>query len=116
MKPDPTNPQMLLHLEGAALFIGSLVLYAELGVSWWLFVLLFLAPDLSLLAYLGRDKRLAAMDLSREDVERLIADRAAARAERDWTRADTIRDRLTELGIAVMDRADGGVEWRVRLD
>jgi len=63
-----------------------------------------------------KDKRLAAMELSRESVEQLIADRATARAERDWARADTIRDRLTQLGIAVMDRPDGEVEWRVRLD
>jgi hypothetical protein len=61
MRHDPTSPQVLLHLEGAALLVGSLVLYGELGVSWWLFVLLFLAPDLALLAYLGKDKRLAAM-------------------------------------------------------
>ncbi|MBW1878832.1 MAG: cysteine--tRNA ligase [Deltaproteobacteria bacterium] len=62
-----------------------------------------------------KDKRLAAMGLSRDEVERLIADRATARAERDWGRADSIRAQLTDLGIAVMDRARGEVEWRVRL-
>jgi hypothetical protein len=29
----------------------ALLLYRELGQSWWLFVLLFLAPDLSLFGY-----------------------------------------------------------------
>ena len=61
MRHDPTSPLILLRLEGAALLIGSLVLYAELGISWWLFVLLFLVPDIALLAYLGPDRRLAAI-------------------------------------------------------
>jgi cysteinyl-tRNA synthetase len=61
-------------------------------------------------------KCLADMDLSRDEVERLIADRSAARADKDWARADTIRDQLSTLGIVVMDRAGGEVEWKVRLD
>nr|WP_238350756.1 cysteine--tRNA ligase [Kribbella shirazensis] len=40
-------------------------------------------------------------------VERLVADREAARAARDWSRADAIRAELTELGIQVTDTADG---------
>lgn len=50
---DPTNPGIVLRLEGIALFVVMLLLYRELGLSWWLFVLLFLLPDLSILAYLA---------------------------------------------------------------
>ena len=52
-KKDPTNPGIVLRLEGFALFVVMLLLYRELGLSWWLLVLLFLLPDLSMLAYLA---------------------------------------------------------------
>lgn len=35
----------------------SAILYAQTGASWWLFAALWLAPDLSMLAYLGRPCR-----------------------------------------------------------
>jgi cysteinyl-tRNA synthetase len=44
-------------------------------------------------------------------VEVLIAERAAARAARDWTRADAIRVELAGLGVEVMDTA-GGASWK----
>jgi hypothetical protein len=47
------TPRLLLRLEGLAAAIGALVLYARAGGSWWLFVLLILAPDLSILGYLA---------------------------------------------------------------
>ena len=43
----------LLRLEGLALFLGMVLLYAVWGGSWLVFALLFLAPDLSFLAYLA---------------------------------------------------------------
>ncbi len=43
----------LLRLEGLTLFAGMVLLYAVWGGSWWLFATLFLAPDLSFLAYLS---------------------------------------------------------------
>jgi Domain of unknown function (DUF4260) len=42
----------LLRLEGLALFAGITLLYAFWGGRWWLYVVLFLAPDLSFLGYL----------------------------------------------------------------
>jgi len=46
-------PRIVLRAEGAALLIIAAILYARVGESWWLFSSLFLAPDLSLLGYLG---------------------------------------------------------------
>ena len=43
----------LLRLEGFAAFAGSLTFYAHAGFSWPAFALLFLTPDLSMLAYLA---------------------------------------------------------------
>lgn len=42
-----------------------------------------------------------------DDVRRLVDERAAARADRDWSRADALRDRLAELGWEVQDTASG---------
>lgn len=47
------NMQTLVKLEGAALFGFSLFLFSRLEVAWWWYPLLFLAPDLSMLGYLG---------------------------------------------------------------
>jgi Domain of unknown function (DUF4260) len=42
----------VLQAEGLALLVGAMVAYHWLGNSWWMFAVLFLAPDLSFLAYL----------------------------------------------------------------
>jgi len=45
------------------------------------------------------------------EVERLIEERLAARAARDFARADAIRDELKTRGIILEDRPDG-TRWR----
>jgi hypothetical protein len=45
--------KILLHLEGAAALVASVVAYGELGDSWGKFFLLFLTPDLAMLGYLA---------------------------------------------------------------
>lgn len=42
----------LLRAEGAGLFIGAIALFSLTETSWWLAAIFFLAPDLSLLAFL----------------------------------------------------------------
>lgn len=44
----------ILRAEGGALLLASVLAFNALGnVSWWLFAILFLAPDLSFLGYLA---------------------------------------------------------------
>ncbi|HET7493943.1 MAG TPA: cysteine--tRNA ligase [Candidatus Limnocylindrales bacterium] len=45
------------------------------------------------------------------DVQRLLDERANARARRDWTASDGLRDALAERGIVVEDTVDGQ-RWR----
>ena len=45
-------PSLILRLEGAALFLGAAFFYWRFEGSWLWFAVLFLAPDLSFLAYL----------------------------------------------------------------
>ncbi|MRL68268.1 cysteine--tRNA ligase [Brevundimonas sp. SPF441] len=47
------------------------------------------------------------------EVEALLEQRAAARAEKNWPEADRIRDRLNALNVVVMDGPDGAT-WRVK--
>ena len=46
-----------------------------------------------------------------EEVEALIEERCQARAEKNWARADEIRNKLSELGITLEDTPQG-VKWR----
>ncbi|MHC4909422.1 MAG: cysteine--tRNA ligase [Planctomycetota bacterium] len=66
------------------------------------------------------DSVLGVLDLEREVVlegdeaawvEERIAARNAARADKDWARADAIRDELLERGIEIKDGAEG-TTWR----
>jgi hypothetical protein len=43
----------LLRLEGLTLLAGMTLLYGLWGGPWWLYAVLFLAPDLSFLGYLA---------------------------------------------------------------
>ena len=46
------------------------------------------------------------------EVERLIAERQAARQRRDFATSDRIRKELADRGIIVEDSRDGGVRWK----
>jgi cysteinyl-tRNA synthetase len=62
-----------------------------------------------------RAKRLPLLGLTEDDVNAKLRERAEARIDRDWARADAIRDELEAARIVVMDTAEGGSEWRIRL-
>ena len=48
--------RILLRLEGVVLFAGMTMLYALWDGSWWVYAILFLAPDASFAAYLAGPK------------------------------------------------------------
>lgn len=54
---------------------------------------------------------LSAGSLSDAEVERLIAERTAAKKARDFAKADSIRTQLAEAGIIVEDTKDG-IRWK----
>lgn len=51
------------------------------------------------------------VDLLDEEIERLIVERTEARKQKDWSRADEIRDLLTEKGVTLEDTPQG-IRWR----
>ena len=54
------RPPVLLRAEGIAAAVLGVVLYRELGASWWTFAILIMAPDLAMLGYLA-GARIGAM-------------------------------------------------------
>jgi cysteinyl-tRNA synthetase len=60
-----------------------------------------------LLPLLGLESLLEAEPTPDPEAERLLVEREDARAARDFSRADALRDRLAELGWDVRDTADG---------
>jgi cysteinyl-tRNA synthetase len=50
--------------------------------------------------------------ISPEQVEALIEERNAAKKQRDFKRADAIRQQLSDSGIVLEDRKDGTVRWK----
>jgi cysteinyl-tRNA synthetase len=70
-----------------------------------------------LIGFLGADPEAwfqgAADPALRARIEGLIAERVAARAAKDWSKADAIRAELTALNVEVMDNATGAT-WRMK--
>lgn len=58
-----------------------------------------------------KDKGMADMAVDAAAVEALILERATARKEKNFSRADEIRDRLQEMNI-VLEDGPGGTQWR----
>jgi cysteinyl-tRNA synthetase len=50
--------------------------------------------------------------LDEERIEKMIAERSAARARKDWARADEVRDRLKQMGV-VLEDGPQGTTWRL---
>ena len=53
-------PNLILRAEGAGVLVAACWAYGAVGGSWWLFAVLFLTPDLSMLGYL-RGARVGAL-------------------------------------------------------
>ncbi|MDR2947256.1 MAG: class I tRNA ligase family protein, partial [Candidatus Adiutrix sp.] len=52
-----------------------------------------------------------ASEMSADDIEKMIAARAAARAAKDWAEADRIRNALLDKGVVLEDKA-GATTWK----
>jgi len=57
------------------------------------------------------DDLVGKTDLDGSSIEKLLALRAAARKNKDWGRADAIRDKLAAAGVTTADTPDG-VRWK----
>ncbi len=55
--------------------------------------------------------QLQSVDITPEAIEALVAERTEARKNKNWKRADEIRDQLLEAGIVLEDKANG-TQWK----
>ena len=78
------------------------------------------APADAIEAIIGDGRRLAdwylgveQAETTAETIDRLLERRASARAERDFSTSDRIRDELAALGVSIEDGPDGS-QWHRR--
>ena len=110
---DLNTPRALAALHGLAADIhraahanAKSALRARLLAGGWLLGLL---GRTAAAYYQGQSSGLAAAE-----VERLIAQRNAARRQRDFARADVIREELAAQGVEIEDTRDGTTRWSIR--
>jgi cysteinyl-tRNA synthetase len=82
---------------------GFAVLARQLGLG---------ADDSDALLGRIRARRAQRLGVSAQEIEQKIAERMQARRDRDFARADAIRDEIAARGIELMDGADG-TSWRI---
>jgi cysteinyl-tRNA synthetase len=65
--------------------------------------------------YLARikERKAGELDIPVEEIERLVAERAAARKAKDFKRSDEIRDELLARNIELLDGPQG-TSWKVK--
>ena len=59
-----------------------------------------------------KENELRKRGLNIDEIENLVKQRQSAREEKDWSRADDIRKKLSQLNIIVKDSADG-TSWMI---
>lgn len=64
--------------------------------------------------YLSEKKstQVEKQDIDPAEVESLLKDRETARKDKDWNKADEIRDRLAAMNVVIEDRPDG-TAWKI---
>lgn len=64
--------------------------------------------------YIAEKKSAKAVesDIDPAEVEALVKERESARREKDWQKADEIRERLAAMGVVIEDRPEGTV-WKM---
>ncbi|WP_400768790.1 cysteine--tRNA ligase [Methylosinus sporium] len=55
-----------------------------------------------------------APDIEAPEIEALLSARLAARAAKNWSESDRIRDELAAMGVALKDNKDGTTTWEVK--
>ncbi len=60
-----------------------------------------------------KQQRIAALEISVDEIDRCIAERLAARAAKDWEKSDRIRDQLLARGVVLNDGPEG-TTWSPR--
>jgi cysteinyl-tRNA synthetase len=60
------------------------------------------------------DRMAGPTEIDSERVEAMIRERSEARARKDWSKADALREQLQEMGV-VLEDGPGGTTWRLNV-
>ncbi len=104
---DLNTPQALAHLSD---LLGAPDLAPSDALRLVAIYDLLLGLDLPRLSPADVSLRPSSSGLDEAEVNALVAEREAARAARDWKRADELRQRLAEAGVTLKD-SRGGTTW-----
>jgi cysteinyl-tRNA synthetase len=53
-------------------------------------------------------------NINATEINAIVAERAQARAARNWAESDRLRDELAALGVAIKDNKDGATTWELK--
>jgi len=71
-------------------------------------------PAIFLGSVIADQQAIVTGDLSAADINALLEERSAAKAEKNWARADEIRAQLTDLNIVIEDKPGGAFSWTLK--
>ena len=57
---------------------------------------------------------LSEAKIDASEINAIVAERAQARAAKNWAESDRLRDRLAELGVAIKDNKNGATTWELK--
>ena len=72
---------------------------------------------LGLLQQTRSDRQALALNdaqIDAAEIDAIVAERAQARASRNWAESDRLRDHLAALGVAIKDDKDGATTWELK--
>jgi cysteinyl-tRNA synthetase len=75
------------------------------------------AALLGLLRQTRSERQVMALSNAKIDaaeIDAIVAERASARASRNWAESDRLRDQLAALGVAIKDTKDGATTWELK--
>jgi len=72
------------------------------------------APDEFLGTSMGDAGAIIAGGLTAEEIQALLQQRSQAKTEKNWGRADEIRDQLLAIGISIEDKPGGEFSWSLK--
>ena len=59
----------------------------------------------------NQSEYIKSLKIDAAEINRLVAQRAAARTAKNWAESDRLRDQLSDLGVAIKDNKDGTTSW-----
>lgn len=105
------NSQVRRGLKASPSVCGKALAFQQFIHKFGKVMSLFQEPAVEFLTALD-NKLLAKMNLTRVQVDAVVAERTKVREAKDFAKSDELRDKLTQMGIAISDTPQGSI-WEV---